>query len=330
MKKIIALLLAILSLFCFVSCKSPLKLTKMHLYGKEVNFKQACEWFNELSTKVNPTDEEVWCDLKITCNINDVETRSVSYSQFAYITNITTTKLNYEISGKFLISEDPTKIIGKMQIVMTQEYFYETKELKNNSSSSAEKIIVDAIFVNGWIYAKVKSTLLPSSWSPIDGYVYAQAKLLKDSKNEKLLKAQIFDETSLGNIYTAAYSFSIQALADTFSAENASKQGENVKFYVADNYLGTFTEGTKNDVYLRYGEYFEFNKKSGMIVSGAFELNTSYDLDGYDSYDARVNQTQEATIYAKYKQCKPIKITEPNNKSDYENQTIPGMDFFSF
>ena len=65
MKKIIALLLCVITLFCFTSCGAPSKLVYMNRYGKEVSFEQACEWYDEVSARNQADYNLKWYELDL-------------------------------------------------------------------------------------------------------------------------------------------------------------------------------------------------------------------------------------------------------------------------
>ena len=243
MKKIIALLLAILSLFCFASCAKPSKLNDMGQFGKESTYAQAKTWVNNLMLREHPESSE-WYNLKAKVQI-EYQERGI------------TTEVDYSIKTTFLKVDALKDLLCKMSVDFE---YKESYELSGENQSNLMKVKMDIICVDEWIYADVDSEIT----TKFNG----ETENINESYKvkSKIVNADL--------VYSVGSMLEILSLQYFQSIVN-SNLGENAKYYLGDNYFGISIDDENGTEKL----YYLFEEKTSVISEvGYKEVYANGDL----------------------------------------------------
>lgn len=224
MKKIIALLLAVLSLLCFVSCAKPSKINDMEQFGEESTHSRAKTWANNLMIREHPAHDN-WYNLKAKVQLKTQE-RGI------------TTEVDYSIKTTFLKIDDLKDFTGKMHVDFE---YKESYELNGEMQSNFMQVKIDMICVNEWLYADVDNQIT----------IKFNGEIEKINENYKV-KSQIVYAEVLQLVGRMLEILSLQYFQMTVN----SNWGENAKYYLGDNYLGISLEdeGNLDSIYYQFEE----------------------------------------------------------------------------
>ncbi|MBR3863603.1 MAG: hypothetical protein IKJ19_00600 [Clostridia bacterium] len=224
MKKIVALVLAILSLLCFASCGNASKLNDMEQFGEESTHSQAKTWANNLMIREHPVQDN-WYNLKANVQLKTQE-RGIS------------TEVDYSIKTTFLKCSDLKDFTGKMYVDFE---YKESYEMNGEAQSNLMHVKMDIICVDQWLYAEVDNEIT----------IKFNGEIENINENYKV-KSQIVYAEVLQSVDSMLEILSLQY----FQSIVNSNLGENAKYYLGDNYLGISfeDEGNLNSIYYQFEE----------------------------------------------------------------------------
>ena len=229
MKKIIALLLAVLSLFCFASCGNASKLNDMEQFGEESTYAQAKTWVNNLMLREHPKQDN-WYNLRAKVQIQ--------YQERGITTNV-----DYSVKTTFLKCSDLKDFTGKMSVDFE---YKESYEMNGENQSNLMQVKLDIICVDEWLYAEVDNEIT----------IKFNGETEKINENYKV-KSQIVYADVLQSVDGMLEILSLEY----FQSITHSNPLENAKYYLSDNYFGMSME-EESDVSMIY---YQFEENTSVI-----------------------------------------------------------------
>ena len=243
MKKVIALLICIISLFCFTSCGKTVKLNDMAKFGEKSTAVQAKAWVNNLTNRKNP-EKNNWYDFKMDFEIEERDEGSKA-------------KVEYLIEATFLQTDNREDFLCKMSVDFE---YKESYEMNGEAQSNLTKVKMDIICIGETAYAEV------------------EVKITENDGNEKLTSNESAKIKSTINESEEFFIGFFEAL-DVVSIDYLQYTLEGFDYYyLNDNYFGAKRiEGDRVSI------YFEFEDGTSLITEAGYKEKVKMNSEGkYD------------------------------------------------
>ena len=231
MKKIIALLLIVLSLFCFTSCGNTIKLNNMEKFGKESTYAQAKTWVDNLANR-HSSKQDNWYDFKMNFEVEEKEEGAEA-------------KLEYVIKATFLNTDKMENFLCKMSVDFEYKESYQTN---GEIVSCLMNVKMNIICIGETTYAEVETKITEN-----DG-----DKKLTEKESAKIKSTIIESDGFFTEFFEALDVVSMDYLQYTLEGFDY--------YYLNDNYFGA-----KRITGDQVSVYFEFEDGTSLLTEAGYK-----------------------------------------------------------